>query len=108
MPDRHFGMNVGPRDKGPRARETIHLYGSLCVFFTFVMHSEVVLGQSDGVALVLGTPEPWQWCLILVHVRVELLEAVHWFRGVHGSSCCGGRCSVRDYVECEQGCWGPG
>lgn len=43
---------------------------------TFVVHSEIVLGQSDGVALVQGAPEPWQWRVLFVYVRVELLETV--------------------------------
>lgn len=65
------------------------------------MHPQVILGQSDGVALVLGAPEPWQWGVLLVHVRVELLETVHRLLLVRVRSRRGRR-SVRDDVESQQ------
>lgn len=73
---------------------------------TFVVDSQIVLGQSDGVALVLGAPETGQGIVVLVHVRVEQLESIDGLGWISCCCCCcGRRCCVRYYVECQES-WG--
>lgn len=71
-----------------------------------------MVGQADADALVPIGPGPWQWGLLLVHVRIEHLQS---FDGQQllgllllGSWVFGGRRGrgqVRGNVECQQ-TWG--